>query len=100
MWIAGLLLLLQQVDLPDLRMDQQGQTINVVKHDYYSLPGSSMIDIVKFHQLLNDLDRRIYQAPVNAEIDNHERIISERTDYNANNIDRSYNIALAAKTIN
>jgi vancomycin resistance protein YoaR len=155
MWIAGLLLLLQPVDHPDnLRINHHGQTIDIVKHADYVLPGSSMIDMVKFRQLLDDLDRQIYQAPVNAKIGNQEQNIPEQTGYklnrkafmeqffdyyfgsgpsiievprlaihanvdiellanireksighystyfNANNKNRSHNIALAAKTIN
>jgi vancomycin resistance protein YoaR len=155
MWIAGLLLLLQQVELPDnLRINHQGNTIDSIKHADYTLPGSSIIDMVKFSKLLNTLDRRIYQAPVNAKIGSQEQNIPEQTGYklnrnafmeqffsyfygngssiievprlaihanvdsellahirekpighyatyfNANNTNRSFNIALAAKTIN
>jgi vancomycin resistance protein YoaR len=154
-WIAGLLLSLQQVDLPDiLRIEYHGNTIGIIKHLDYTLPGSSMIDMAKLHQLLNDLDRQIYQPPVNAKIGDHEQNIPEQTGYklnrqmfmdqffayfsgsglskievprlainanvdsellafirekpighyityfNANNRNRSFNIALAAKTIN
>lgn len=155
MWIAGLLLVLQQGELPDnLRIDYQGKTIDIIKHADYTLPGSSIIDTAKFSQLLDDLDRRIYQAPVNARIGRHEQNIPEQTGYklnrsafmeqffsyfysngrsiikvprlaihanvdsellahirekpigyyatyfNANNTNRSFNIALAAETIN
>jgi vancomycin resistance protein YoaR len=154
-WIAGLLLLLQQAELPEnLRLNLQGKTIAIIKHADYTLPGSSIIDMVKFSRLVNGLDRQIYQAPVNAKIGSLEQNIPEQTGYklnreafkeqffsyffangpsvldvprlaihadvdsellahirekpighyatyfNANNANRSFNIALAAETIN
>jgi vancomycin resistance protein YoaR len=154
-WLAGLLLSFQQVDLPDiLRIEYQGNTIGIIKHVDYTLPGSSMLDMAKLRQLLNDLDRQIYRAPVNAKIGDYDQTIPEQTGYklnrqlfmeqffayfsddglakievprlaihanvdsellafirekpighyvtyiNGNNRNRSYNIALAAKTIN
>lgn len=84
-WIAGLLLSWQQVDLTDnLQIDYQGKTIGIIKHVDYTLPGSSMIDMAKLHQLLKDLDRQTYQAPVDARIGDHEQIIPEQTGYKLN----------------
>jgi vancomycin resistance protein YoaR len=155
MWIAGLLLSMQHVDLPDsLSIDYHGKTIAIIKHVEYTIPGSSLIDMAKLRQLLNDLDRQVYQAPIDAKIGDHQQNIPDQIGYklnrqvfmdqfstyfsgngptqlevplliihakvdsellahirekpighyityfNANNKNRSFNIALAAKTIN
>jgi vancomycin resistance protein YoaR len=79
-WIAGLLLLTHQAELPnDIQIEYQGKTIGIIKQVEYSLPGSSLIDMDKLNHMLNDLDRQIYRAPVNAKIGDHAQIIPEQT---------------------
>ncbi|KAB7704217.1 hypothetical protein F9802_18145 [Bacillus aerolatus] len=156
-WIAGLLLFVQQVNLPDsLSINQQGQAIaNINRADVLSpFPGTPLIDVDKYNHFIEKLEREIYQAPVNAAINNqgeiipgkighkldreafseqfltyffgrgsskievpklsiHPKVDSELlahiriqqigqyvTHFNANNKERSHNIALAVKSIN
>jgi vancomycin resistance protein YoaR len=87
MWIVGLLLSFQQVEFPDnLQIDYQGKTIGIIKRMDYTLAGSSMLDMVKLDQLLNELDRQIYQPPVNAKIGDYEQNIPEQTGYKLNRL--------------
>jgi vancomycin resistance protein YoaR len=77
-WCIGLLLLFQQISHPDnLLVDRQGQTIAIVNRAQYALPlsGMSAIDVNKFQNFIDDLDRQIYQPARNAIIDNQEKII-------------------------
>ncbi|QGQ97295.1 hypothetical protein EHS13_21595 [Paenibacillus psychroresistens] len=82
LWIAGLLFSMQHMDQPDsLELDYQGKTLVIIKQVEYVLPGSSLIDMVKLQQLLNNLDKQVYQAPVNAKIGNHQENIPEKTGH-------------------
>lgn len=83
MWIAGLILLLQQqVDHADsFQIDYSGKTIAIINRMDYLLPGSSLIDMDKWNHLLNTLDRQIFRAPINAKIGDHEQIIPEQNGY-------------------
>ncbi|WP_088043141.1 VanW family protein [Bacillus sp. EAC] len=83
-WIAGLLLLAQPVDLPDsLTVTQQGQTIAIVNRVNFTvpLPGTPMIDDKKYGQFIDKLDRRIYQDPINATINDEGKIVPGQVGY-------------------
>lgn len=83
-WIAGLLLFVQQVYIPDsLSVTQQGQTIAVVKRADVSMPflDVPMMDVDKYNQLIEKIDRHVYQEPVNATIDKNGNILPGRVGY-------------------
>ncbi|MFE4430062.1 VanW family protein [Peribacillus butanolivorans] len=83
-WIAGLLLFVQQVYIPDsLSVTQQGQTIAVVKRAEVSMPflDVPMMDVDKYNQLIEKIDSQVYQEPVNATIDKNGNILPGRVGY-------------------
>lgn len=83
-WIAGLLLFVQQVYIPDsLSVTQQGQTIAVVKRAEVSMPflDVPMMDVDKYNQLIEKIDSQVYQEPVNATIDKNGNILPGRIGY-------------------
>jgi vancomycin resistance protein YoaR len=88
-WLSmiGILILFHQVYGPDnLTINHQGQPAIIVKRDDYKLPTLSLIDLNKFNQLLNGLERQIYQIAHNAKIGDHGEIIPEQIGYK---LDRS-----------
>ncbi|MFI8495240.1 VanW family protein [Peribacillus butanolivorans] len=83
-WIVGLLLFVQQVYIPDsLSVTQQGQTIAVVKRADVSMQflDVPMMDVDKYNQLIEKIDRHVYQEPVNATIDKNGNILPGRVGY-------------------
>ncbi|CAH0347109.1 VanW family protein [Bacillus sp. CECT 9360] len=77
-----LLLFAQQVHIPDsLSINENGQTIADVNRAEIAvpMPGVPMIHIEKYNELVEKLKRQIYQAPKNAQIDDHGRIVPGRT---------------------
>ncbi|MGE7765527.1 VanW family protein [Peribacillus sp. NPDC096540] len=83
-WIAGLLLFVQQVYIPDsLSVTQQGQTIAVVKRADVSMAflDVPMMDVDKYNQFIEKIDRHVYQEPVNATIDKNGNILPGRVGY-------------------
>ena len=56
----------------------QGKTIAIIKQMDYTLPGSSLIDMDKLYELIDSLDKQVYQAPINAMIGNHQQNIPEQ----------------------
>jgi vancomycin resistance protein YoaR len=88
-WISmvGLLIFFYQVNAPDhLTINHQGQTAIIVKRADYKLPALPMIDMDKFNQLINGLERQVYQLPHNAKIGSHGEILPEQLGYK---LDRS-----------
>ncbi|MFC3886032.1 VanW family protein [Bacillus songklensis] len=83
-WMAGLLLLVQQLNLPDsLSVKQHEQTIAIVNRADFttSLPGVQMIDTNKYDRFIEKLDQQVYQAPVNAAIDDQGKILPGHTGH-------------------
>ncbi|MED4534789.1 VanW family protein [Metabacillus fastidiosus] len=83
-WIASFLLLAQPVELPNsLTVTQQGQTIAVVNRENFttSFPGTPMIDVEKYRQFIDKLDKQIYRAPINATINDQGRIVPGQVGY-------------------
>ncbi|MFX3632728.1 MAG: VanW family protein [Candidatus Pristimantibacillus sp.] len=83
-WMAGLVLLLQQAILPDsLYVDHDGQNLAIIERSQYTLPfpGITVIDDVKMNKLIQNLDKRLYQAPLNASLDGQGRMVAEQDGY-------------------
>lgn len=81
-WILALILIFQQVVLPDtLKIEQQGEQIEIVNRSelIYPLPGVPIINQDKVKSLMDHIDKRIGQPPVNASLDGSGHIIPERT---------------------
>lgn len=83
-WLLGLLLLTHQFYQTDsLIITSKGKQISVINRIDFSfpLPGLPLLDIKKYHHYLNHLDSYVYQVPINAKIDNHGNIISEKAGF-------------------
>jgi vancomycin resistance protein YoaR len=83
-WISmiGILVMFHQIYVPDhLTINHQGQQAIIVKRDDYKLPTLPLINLDKFNQLLDGLERQIYQIPHNAKIGDHREIIPEQIGY-------------------
>jgi vancomycin resistance protein YoaR len=83
-WLAVFLVLAQAVELPDsLTLTQQGQTIAIINRENFtvSLPGTPMIDIKKYDQFIEKLDKQIYRDPINAIINDQGRIVPGQVGY-------------------
>lgn len=84
MWlhlILALFFVFQQAQLQEpLIVEHQGQTIAEVKRTEYThpLPGVPLINNNKLNQLLDDMEKRLYVAPINAILDDRGRIVSEK----------------------
>ncbi|RCW48844.1 VanW family protein [Paenibacillus prosopidis] len=81
-WVLAVLLLFQQAGVTDpLVVEQQGQTIAELKRSEYTLPlpGVPLVDNDKINKLMDDMDKRIHRAPINAALDGGGRIIPEKT---------------------
>ncbi|SDN20090.1 VanW like protein [Paenibacillus sp. yr247] len=79
-WIAGLLLLLQQSEVPDrIINDKSNQTIADVERKPYSLNllDVPLIDNERLDRLIDELDKKMYRKPVNATINDEGRIVKE-----------------------
>jgi len=75
-----LLFVTQPIELPDsLTVTHEGQTIAIVNREDFTTPllGTPMIDSEKYQQFIDKLDQQIYQAPVNATIDDQEMVVKE-----------------------
>lgn len=76
-----LLLVTQPIELPDsLTVTHQGQTIAIVNREDFTMPvlESPMIDSQKYQDFIEKLDQQIYQAPVNATINDEEIVVKEQ----------------------
>ncbi|MFD6210552.1 VanW family protein [Peribacillus sp. NPDC060253] len=83
-WIAGILLFVQQVNISEsLSVTQHGQTIASVNRADVTIPllNVPMMDLDKYNQFIEKLDRQVYQKPVNATIDKHGNILHGRVGY-------------------
>ncbi|MFC7393807.1 VanW family protein [Scopulibacillus cellulosilyticus] len=86
-WMVGLLLFTQHVNLPNnLHINQQDKTITTVNRSDLRIPslGVPMIDINKYNQFINKIDRQIYRAPVNAWFNDQGNIVSEKPGFKLN----------------
>jgi vancomycin resistance protein YoaR len=82
MLIAAMSMWIYQMHAPDhLSVQYRGQTILSVNRSDYTLPALPLIDADKFEQLLDTIDRQIYQEPANAKIGDHGNIVSEQIGY-------------------
>ncbi|WP_424767430.1 VanW family protein [Paenibacillus sp. sgz302251] len=80
-WLLAILLLFQQAELPaSLIVEHQGNPIvKMNRTDFmYRLSGIPLIDHEALYQQMEDLDKRVKKAPVNATLDGAGRIISEQ----------------------
>ncbi|MDQ0218918.1 hypothetical protein ELQ35_10425 [Peribacillus cavernae] len=83
-WFISFLLIVQLVNSPDnLTVNQQGHNMSTVNRADFTtpLPDMPMIDIDKYQQFIEELDRRVYQAPKNATIDDQGDILPGRVGY-------------------
>jgi vancomycin resistance protein YoaR len=83
-WIAGILLLVQQVNISEsLSVTQHGQTIATVNRADVTMPSLNvpMMDLDKYNQFIEKLDRQVYQKPVNATFDKHGNILPGQVGY-------------------
>ncbi|WP_276355872.1 VanW family protein [Cohnella caldifontis] len=84
-WIGAALLLLPQQGQPTPAdrppAPERAPVIVHADRETYSLPGTSFIDPYKFGRLQSDLERRLYQAPVNARIGSSGAIVPERNGF-------------------
>ncbi|MGE7781554.1 VanW family protein [Peribacillus sp. NPDC097264] len=83
-WITGLLLFAQPVELSDsLTVTQQGQTIASVDRENFSLPlpGTPMIDDEKLRIFIDKLDQQVYRAPINARLNDQGGIVPGQVGY-------------------
>ncbi|EST11432.1 VanW family protein [Sporolactobacillus laevolacticus] len=82
--LAGILLLTQPQTATvsdDLTITQHGQTIVEVNRSDYTYPLAQMMNQEKYNQLINKLDRQVFQAPVNARIDEQGAIVPGKTGH-------------------
>ncbi|EIJ78128.1 putative factor for cell wall maintenance or synthesis [Bacillus methanolicus PB1] len=85
--IIGLFISLQSIGSTDhLTVEHQGKTISSVSRTEYSLPflAEPFIDQEKYKGFLEKLDQLVYQAPVNAFIDENGKIIPEKAGLKLN----------------
>ncbi|MFJ8267728.1 VanW family protein [Peribacillus asahii] len=83
-WLTAILLFIQPVHpSDDLLITHQGQTIaHIPRSDFMiALPDTPMVDRDKYNQLIEEIDKQIYKAPVEAGIDNAGNIIPGQTGY-------------------
>lgn len=83
-WIAGLLLFVQPVNITEsLLVTHQGQTIASVNHADITMPylDVPMLDVDKYNQFVEKIDRQVYQKPVNATMDRQGNILPGRVGY-------------------
>ncbi|UVI32763.1 VanW family protein [Paenibacillus spongiae] len=67
-----------------LSIVHKGHPVGSLNRVEYEIPASSLVDLDKFDSYLNELDKRIIQAPRNAVIGDHGGIIPEQTGYKLN----------------
>ncbi|WP_374702901.1 VanW family protein [Bacillus sp. T33-2] len=81
MWIAGILLLIQQIQLQNnFTVKLHGETIAVVNRTYFTpLESMPMVDNIKLEKFTDQLEQQIYKAPVNAKVGPSGHIIPEKT---------------------
>ena len=83
-WITGLLLFAQPVELSDsLTVTQQGQPITSVDRENFSLPipGTPMIDDEKLRTFIDKLDQQVYRTPINATLNDQGGIVPGKVGY-------------------
>jgi vancomycin resistance protein YoaR len=86
-WIAGLLLLAQQIEMPDrITKDHSGQTIANLERGPYSIEllDVPLINNERLHGLTDEVAKEIYRKPVNATINDEGRIVKEVTGVQLN----------------
>lgn len=77
-WITGLLLFAQPINMSDnLSVTNQGETIAVINRNDYTIPlvGVPMVDENKYNEFVEGVDRQVYKKPVDAVINDHGRIL-------------------------
>lgn len=79
-FVAFLFIFQQWLPMDSLIIEDQGQVITEIKHEKYTIPipGVPLVDDIQLNMLMDDLEKRVYRAPVNAFIDGGGRIISEQ----------------------
>ncbi|MEW5549119.1 VanW family protein [Peribacillus frigoritolerans] len=86
-WIAGLLLFVQPVNTSEsLSLTNQGQTVAIIKHADIALPlleslGIPIMDVDKSNHFIEEIDRQVYQKPVNSKIDKQGNILPGQVGY-------------------
>ncbi|KAB2336041.1 hypothetical protein F7731_11015 [Cytobacillus depressus] len=79
-WLYGLLLFIHPIPESDsLSIENKGETILTIDRQDYAIPIPNMplIDVKKYHELLDKLDKQTYIAPKNANIDPSGRVKNE-----------------------
>jgi vancomycin resistance protein YoaR len=83
-WIAGLLLFVQPVTISEsLSVTHQGQTIASVNQADITMPllDVPIMDVDKYNQFVEKIERQVYQKPVNATMDEQGKILPGRVGY-------------------
>jgi vancomycin resistance protein YoaR len=86
-WILGVMLLVQQVNLPDgFVITKDGHRISTINRTEFSIahPDMLILDAQKYMQFLDRLDYDFSITPLNAGLDRNGNIISERVGYRIN----------------
>ncbi len=83
-WIAGLMLFIQPVIISEsLSVTHQGQTIASVNQADFTIPllDVPFMDVDKYNQFAEKIDRQVHQKPVNATMDEQGNILPGRVGY-------------------
>lgn len=77
-----ILLLLHQALVPgSVQISVQGRSVATANRADYVAPVFPLLNDEKINRLLDDLDKKVYQAPRNARIGDYEEIIPEQSGY-------------------
>ena len=83
-WFLGILLLIQQVNIPDqLVITNEGRPVAFVNRNDFSmpLPGIPIIDPGRYNKFLDQLDKSVSKEPKNASLDMAGNIVPEQVGY-------------------
>ncbi|SFG15536.1 VanW family protein [Sporolactobacillus nakayamae] len=80
--LAGILLFAQPQSLSGtLTITYHDHTIAKIHRSHFTYPFASLLDQEKYQLLINQLDRKVYQAPVDARINGQGAIVSGKTGH-------------------
>lgn len=80
-YVQILLLLHQALNPGSVQIGMQGRSVATVNRADYMAPVFPLLADDKIDRLLDDLDKKMYHAPRNARIGDHEEIIPEQNGY-------------------
>lgn len=83
-WLAAALLLQHAHATEPLTLEHQGRVIANAERTEYSLPGQTMVDTNQLDRFIDKIEKRTYQAPVNAIIGDDGTIVPGKLGYKLN----------------